>query len=221
MARPEVIDCVLFDCDGVLVDSEPVSARRLVKVFAALGVPATFDDAMTLCGTDGVKETPLVAAKYGMELTSDELDAKQTEMREEGLLPATIYLDADLQPIDGIRELLVRLRDSGVRTGLVSTTCSAHILTLLNRFGLTGLFDVIVCGDMVNRRKPNPEPYRTAMGFLGVEPGRVVVVEDSPTGISAGVASGAYVLGFTGSSVVQDVSAAAEVLPSFAAFDLV
>lgn len=221
MARPQSIDCVLFDCDGVLVDSEPVSARRLVKVFAALGVPATFDDAMTLCGTDGVKETPLVAAKYGKTLTNDELNAKQVEMRDEGLLPETIYLESDLQLIDGIRELLVRLRASGVRTGLVSTTRSAHILILLNRFGLTGLFDVIVCGDMVNNRKPNPEPYLTAMSNLGVEPTHAVVVEDSPTGIAAGVAAGAYVLGFTGSSVVQDVSAAAEELPSFAAFDLV
>lgn len=221
MSRPERIDCVLFDCDGVLVDSEPVSARRVAKVFNALGVPATFDDAMTLCGTDGTKEVPLIAAKYGMTLTNADLDAKQAEMREEGLLPPTIYLDSDLQLIDGIRELLVRLRASGVRTGLVSTTCSAHILVLLNRFGLTGLFDAIVCGDMVNNRKPNPEPYLTAMGYLGVDAAHAVVVEDSPTGISAGVASGAYVLGFTGSSVVQDVSAAAEELPSFAAFDLV
>ena len=82
------------------------------------------------------------------------------------------------------------------------------------------LFDVIIAGDMVQNRKPNPEPYLTAMEILGTTPEHAVVVEDSPTGVAAGVASGAYVLGYTGSSVVQDVSAAAEVLASYADFDL-
>ncbi len=50
MARPEKIDCVLIDCDGVIVDSEPIGAERNVKVYHMLGVPVTYEDALTLCG---------------------------------------------------------------------------------------------------------------------------------------------------------------------------
>ena len=221
MQRPEKVDCVLFDCDGVLVDSEPVAAWRNVRAFEALGVPATHEDCMTLCGSDGVELVPQIAAKYGKTVTNAELKAKIAELRDEGKLLRTVYLEPELELIEGVRDLLCRLRAAGVKTGLVSTSLASHVLVLLNRFGLTGLFDVIVTGDMVERRKPNPEPYLTAMDYLGASPERSVVVEDSPTGIAAGVAAGAYVLGFTGSSVVQDISAAAEELASYDAFDLV
>ncbi len=221
MQRPEKVDCVLFDCDGVLVDSEPVAAWRNVHAFEALGVPATHDDCMTLCGSDGVELVPKIAAKYGKAVTNVELKAKIAELRDEGKLLRTVYLEPELELIEGVRELLCRLRAAGVKTGLVSTSLASHVLVLLNRFGLTALFDVIVTGDMVERRKPNPEPYLSAMEYLGTSPACSVVVEDSPTGIAAGVAAGAYVLGFTGSSVVQDISAAAEELASYDAFDLV
>ncbi|MCI5949535.1 MAG: HAD family phosphatase [Coriobacteriaceae bacterium] len=221
MERPQKVDCVLFDCDGVLVDSEPVAARRNVKVFHMLDIPATYEDALTLCGCDGVAGIPAIAAKYGKEMDKERFEAKTTEARDNGILPRTIYIDPTLELNEGVRDLLVNLREKGVKCGLVSTTVAAHVLALLNRFGLVSLFDVIIAGDMVQNRKPNPEPYLTAMEILGTTPEHAVVVEDSPTGVAAGVASGAYVLGYTGSSVVQDVSAAAEVLASYAEFDLV
>ncbi len=65
MPRPERIDCVLFDCDGVLIDSEPIAARRNVVIFGELGIPATFEDCLTMCGQDGKTTIPAIGAKYG------------------------------------------------------------------------------------------------------------------------------------------------------------
>lgn len=219
MPRPEKVDCVLFDCDGVIVDSEPIGAARNVKVYHMLGVPVTYEDALTLCGKSAESIPPL-AAKYGKTITIEQFSSAMDAARDRGELSRTIYLEPDMRLMPGIRELLARLRAAGVRTGLVSSTVAPHVLYMLDRFGLASAFDVIVTGDMVDRHKPDPEPYQKAMEFLGVAPEHAIVVEDSPTGISAGVASGAYVLGFRGSIVKQDVSAAAEPLESYDDFDL-
>ena len=70
MSRPERIDCVLFDCDGVLIDSEPIAARRNVVVFGRMGIPATFEDCLTMCGQDGKTTIPAIGAKYGIDVTA-------------------------------------------------------------------------------------------------------------------------------------------------------
>ncbi len=73
---------------------------------------------------------------------------------------------------------------------------------------LAGAVDAIVGGDMVERPKPAPDPWLAAMGFLGVTPAETVAVDDTPTGIRSAKAAGLYVVGFKGSEIVQDTSAA-------------
>lgn len=215
MSRPARITCALFDFDGVVVDSEPRAAVRNQRIFQQLGAPATYEDCITLAGKSGSVEIPAILAKYGSSATFEDFVALHDD-------PETpeIYLDPELRVFDGLRDLLAAIRETGVRTGLVSTTSSRRILVALDRFGLVSSFDAIVCGDMVERRKPDPEPYVRAMGILGARPSETCVFEDSPTGVAAGKASGAYVFGVCVSSVVQDVSRADERINSYAAFDL-
>ena len=77
---------------------------------------------------------------------------------------------------------------------------------------------MVICGDMVSRRKPDPEPYREAMGRLGAAPEECIVIEDSPVGIQAGKAAGAAVIGFRGSGIHQDTSQADYQLDTFSDF---
>lgn len=220
MERPEKITAVLFDCDGVLIDSEPVSAALNAKVYQALGVPATAEDCMTLCGKD-VSHAPEIAELYGMHISVEGFIEAYKQERAAGTIPPSTYDVPELQLMPGIKKLLARLRRQGIACGLVSSSVAPDLLALLNRFGLTSAFDVIIAGDMVAQHKPKPAPYLKAMSYLGVAPEHTVVVEDSPIGIAAGVAARAYVLGFTGSEVQQDTSAAHETLSSYADFDLV
>ena len=217
MPRPRHIACALFDFDGVIVDSEPVGAERNVEVFASLGVKVTLEEMYGLVGKDGRRQIPETLARHGSDLGfEDYYDARDRSERERG----SIYLDPRLKLMPGVRELLASLRAHGVRTGLVTTTQSRRMLEGLDRFRMISCFDAIVTGDMVTRRKPDPEPYQRAMALLDARPEQTVVFEDSPTGIAAGVASGAYTFGFGGSSVRLDTSAASEQLASFVGLDL-
>jgi len=85
---------------------------------------------------------------------------------------------------------------------------------------MTSLYDAIVCGDMVERFKPDPQPYQRAMGFLDADPARTVVFEDSPTGIASARAAGTYVIGYRGGSLSQDTSEADESIDTFEGFSL-
>lgn len=213
MARPSRIDAALFDFDGTLCDTERENIDLVRDILHDLGAPVTDDELTSLCGGDDRVTVPPLLERYGSPATIDEYEA-----RRDGCYRT--YAEADLALEPGARELIDGLRARGVAVGLVSTTTARCILTALDRMRLLGLFDVVVCGDMVSRRKPDPEPYQRAMGLLGVEAAHTVVVEDSTTGIAAARAAGCHVVAYSRLVMGQDQSAADEVIDSFAGFSL-
>ena len=194
--------CVLFDFDGVVADTEPSNFYYLEKALAVFGITLNDEQRRALIGVND-----LDVLRPLMEAAEPPVSAEMLtlERQRQG---NTYENSPDLRPQPGLPELLARLRAAGVKTGLVSSTASRLILSALNRMGLTGQFDVILCGDMLQKRKPDPEGYSRAMALLGVRPEDCVVVEDSPAGIRAGLAAGAFVLGYEGSSILQDTSRA-------------
>jgi len=196
------IRCVLFDFDGVIADTEERNADYLAAALAHFGVRLTDADRSVLVG---INDPSLLEALLKRAETPVTLEQLQAERARRG----NYYENgADLHPQPGLREFLYALRAQGIRTGVVSSTRSQLILTALDRLHLVSQFDVVVCGDMVTRRKPDPEPYLRAAQLLGLAPDDCLVIEDSPAGIRAGKAAGCTVLGYTGSSIRQDVSAA-------------
>lgn len=213
MPRPATIECALFDCDGVIVDSEPLSARRNLRALHALGVPATYEDCLAMSGLSSEQKVPALLKRYESNRTLEEFRAACRAQGEP-------YLNPDLRVFDGLHEVLENLQALGACVGLVSTTVGKRISVLLERFDLADLFDVVVTGDMVARHKPDPEPYLRAMELLDVCSERTIVLEDSAVGITSAKAAGAYVFGVCASSVSQDVSAADELLESYVGIDL-
>ncbi len=213
MGRPERIEVALFDFDGTLCDTEKHNIALIRDVFYDLGVPVTEEDLLGLTGGDDDVTVPPLLERYGAR------DMLGDYMRERDECYRT-YREADLVPEPGSLTLLEELRARGVRVGLVSTTVSRCILTALNRLSMTGYFDALICGDLVRRRKPAPDPYLAALDLLGADPARAVVFEDSPTGIASGRAAGCYVFGYRGGSLEQNVSGADEVLDTFEGLEL-
>ena len=196
-----MISCVLFDFDGVIADTERSNGDYLAQALAAFGIPFTEEDRLSLIGTNGAGTLDRFLQRADPPITREQL----AQVRE-GL--GNTYEDSPLSPQPGLREWLKELSLQGIRTGVVSSTSTKYIVTALNRMGLTGQFQVIVCGDMVRRPKPAPHSYQLAMSLLGLSPEDCLAIEDSPTGIRAARAAGLQVVGYKGGSVEQETGSA-------------
>ena len=201
--------CVLFDFDGVVADTEPSNNRYLEQALAVFGLKLNDEQRLALIGVNGLDFIrPLLASAEPPVSDEAYLAVRQKQGN-------TYENSPDLKAQPGLRDFLGLLRGAGIKTGLVSSTSSRLILAALNRLGLADQFDAILCGDMVRRKKPDPEGYRRAMELLQVPPECCVVIEDSPVGIRAGLGAGAWVVGYEGASVPQDTGLAQDRLKSF------
>ncbi|MDF2873015.1 MAG: haloacid dehalogenase [Anaerocolumna sp.] len=98
---------------------------------------------------------------------------------------------------------------------IITSTSTRLIITALNRMNMMSLFDVIICGDICTKSKPNPEGYLKAMKFLGAKPEECIVFEDPPAGIHTAKSDGAYVAAYCGSGIKQDIREADISVDSF------
>lgn len=198
----------LFDFDGVIADTEISNKEFLEKALWEFGVTLTEEDRRSLVGTNDPHRIERFLSRANRPVTMEEYRAQRA-------ISGNTYEHGNLVPMPGLISFLQFLRCKGIRTAVVSST-SLHLLRIgLERMGMTDLFDVVIGGDMVKHRKPHPEPYQMAMEYLGAQPGECIVFEDSPVGISAGKAAGAFVVGYTGASIQQDTSHADCLLDCF------
>ncbi|AMM25218.1 HAD family hydrolase [Variovorax sp. PAMC 28711] len=185
-------DAVLFDCDGVLVDSEPITNRVLAEMLGELGWSLSTEESMRIFTGKAVKdEAALIEARTGFRITPDWL-AGFRERRNAAL-------DADLLAIPGapqaVRELH-RLLD-----GRIACASGADLHKVKLQLAKAGILDCfegrVFSGHDTPRSKPFPDVYLAAAAALGVDPTRCAVVEDTVTGATAGVAAGATVFGYS------------------------
>lgn len=196
MPRP---DLVIFDCDGVLVDSEVITNRVFVKLLNEFGVPVTLDDLFEqFVGRSMPYCWELVARLLGRPLPDG--------LVEEYRLRTTAALEAELQPVHGIEGTLDALDARGVRYCVASSGTHEKMRTTLGITGLLSRFEHrLYSVTEVARAKPAPDVYLYAAGKSGVAPAACCVVEDSPTGVRAGVAAGMPVYGYCGLTPVQQL----------------
>ncbi|MFL6137169.1 MAG: HAD family hydrolase [Frankiaceae bacterium] len=185
--RTPRLAAVLFDMDGLLVDSEPVWTVAETELAQRHGSEWSLELKQAILGTSLTEAVPRMLAHFGAE-GEDPAEVAQwmlTRMAElfRGALP--------LRP--GALRLLDELRDAGVPLALVSSSYRVLVDAVLDELGASR-FAVTVAGDEVTRTKPHPEPYLTAAARLGVPPQRCVVLEDSWSGVRSGEAAGCIVV---------------------------
>ncbi len=202
---------VLFDFDGVIADTELSNAGYLSRALEHYGVILSEAEKRRL---PGVNDAAMVAEFLKRASTKVSLEEFQAYRKSHG----NTYVNGDLRTMPGLTGVLERLREMGIPLALVSSTSTYLIEAALQRLGLTDFFPVVIGGDMVRRRKPDPEPYQTAMRLLNARAEECLIVEDSPVGIRAGKAAGGTVVGYCGSELRQDVSEADYRLDSYAHF---
>ena len=192
--RPAALRAVLFDMDGLLVDSEPLWFVIEREVAERLGAPWGEADQEALIGGSLERTVSYLLAKADGAATADEAAAAGREDVARWLVDgmAQLVLDRGLPLQPGAARLLAGLEAAGMPCALVTASSRAIMDAVLKVTGLS--FGVTVCGEDVRRPKPDPEPYLLAAARLGAPPARCVVLEDSPTGIAAAQAAGCPVI---------------------------
>jgi beta-phosphoglucomutase len=191
-------DAILFDFDGVLLDSEPVHCACWAEVLAPLGVTLEWEFYRQHgIGVDDREMLRLMAARSHPPRKWEELWAlypakkKLFQARMEQLPPFDSSLDGFLSGLHGAYKLAV-----------VSSSSTTEIAPILAAGGIRRHFDTLVCGEDVARHKPAPEPYLLAAQRLGAR--TPLVVEDSEPGLASGRAAGFEVLAVTGPADVRE-----------------
>jgi HAD superfamily hydrolase (TIGR01509 family) len=180
---------VLFDMDGLLIDSEPLWTVAEVELAATLGAAWSTELKASIIGTRLDVAVPAILDWYGAPAGPDAVAGAMAF-----LLRRMVELFATTLPMmPGALDLVDAVRRLGVPTGLVSSSYRVLVDAALGSIG-AGRFDVTLAGDEVVRAKPSPEPYLRACELLGVAAKQVVVLEDAPSGVAAGEAAGATVV---------------------------
>lgn len=186
MAYPEA---VLFDNDGLLLDTEAVWSRGEQKLFELRGQEFTIDHKRSLVGSSA----RIAGQKLARFLNEPGRDAKLIDELNDLVLAE---LEGGVDAMVGARELVELLRLAGVPIALVSNSPRRFIERSHEVAGSEMSFDVVISGHEVPEAKPAPDAYLEACRQLGVEPGkRVVALEDSPSGVTAAVAAGLFTIG--------------------------
>ncbi len=175
----------LFDWDGTLVDSAGVSFRSYVALFASFGIAYGAADFERTYSPDWYRTFE------AMRLPRESWD--QADARWLGL-----YAQEPAALLPGARAGLERLRDAGLRQGLVTSGTRSRIDADLERLGVGGFFGAVVCGGDTAHRKPHPEPLLAALRRLGVAPAEAAYVGDSPEDVVMSRAAGVFAIGIPG-----------------------
>jgi beta-phosphoglucomutase-like phosphatase (HAD superfamily) len=184
------LSAVLFDMDGLLVDTEPMWLEAEHQTLATLGGTWSEEHQRAIMGASMAHATAYMCGISGTERT----DAEVAELLISSMLVRLTGAEIPIQP--GAAELLADVAASGIPFGLVSASVRPIVDLVLESMGRSGLpvFPVSVAGDEVARSKPDPMPYLHAADLLGVDITRAVVLEDSPNGVRAAWTAGATVV---------------------------
>lgn len=185
-------DAVLFDCDGVLVDSEPITMRVLAQMLGELGWHVSPDETMEIFKGKAVRdEAALIQARTGFALTPGWL-ATFWARRNAALDEALVEIPGACAAVRTLDQML---------DGRIAVASGADRRKVELQLAKVGLLDYfagrIFSGHETPRSKPYPDVYLAAAEALGVDPTRCAVVEDTVTGAAAGVAAGATVFGYS------------------------
>lgn len=207
-----MIKAVIFDMDGVIIDSEPAHVKFEKEIFKNLGIAVTEEEHMGFVGTTSYYMWETLRVKNELKQSLEELVSNDRVQYLE-------YLKSDKNEvvlIEGVREFIKELHDNGVKLAIASSSPLDVIKIVVNRYELQEFFDELVTGDYVENSKPSPDVFLYAANKLGVKPEECIVIEDSCNGTKAAKNAGMKCIGYKNlNSGDQDLSCADIIMDSF------
>jgi HAD superfamily hydrolase (TIGR01509 family) len=200
---------VIFDMDGVIVDSEPYSMRALIDVLRQYGIDPTEAEIRRSYGRRIRDDFADYFSRYGVTAHLETAIARK-EARYYHLAAG------HLKPFPGVMRLLKRLRARGHGLALASSGDRVKVAFGMQALGLDGAFEAVVCGNDVTRSKPDPEIYLLAAQRLKTPPAACVAIEDAPTGVEAAKRAGMRCIAVTNSVAREQLQQADLIVASLA-----
>ncbi len=194
-----MIKGVIFDMDGVIVDSESFICKAAIKMFSEHGINAQTADFIPFIGTGESRYLGGVAEKYGFPI-----DIERDKARTYAIY--TEIIKGKLQPLPGVNDFIKRCKNRSLKIALATSADEVKMVANLNEIGiLPETFDATVNGLEVDKKKPDPEIFITAAERIGLRCSDCLVVEDAVNGVKAAKESGALCLALTTSFTTDDL----------------
>ena len=186
-----MIRTVIFDMDGVIIDTEPIHHHAFFTQFAELGIPVTEAEYATFLGQSTRNVFQHLKAQYQLPQ-----DVETLLKRKRELFNQAFDEDAGLDLLPGVRALIEDLRQHDVQLVVASSASKATIARVFDRFGLGPYFTHIVSGEDFERSKPDPAIFLRAAELAQTPVAECIVIEDSSNGMAAAKAAGIYCIGY-------------------------
>lgn len=205
-----MLKAVIFDMDGVLIDSEPIHFESDVNVLKRFNKELSFDFYKKYIGTTMYEIWKNIKQEYDLSLSMEEL-IKLADIEKEKIIKETGYRE-----IKGVANLVKDIYQSKYLLAVASSSPNEYIVNATTSIKLYDLFNEIVSGALLDNPKPSPDIFLYTAKLLGVNPEECMVIEDSTNGINAAKAAGMICIGFKNpNSGDQDLSNADCVIDSF------
>jgi len=202
MGETTVIQAVIFDMDGVLVDTEEFICEAAMKYFEELGVQVKAEDFLAFVGMGENRYIGGVAEKYGVEIEINSAKVRTYQIYDD-------IVRGRIVPRDGVMEFLARCQHLGLKTAVATSADRTKMDINLREMGLSEeSFTACVNGLEVERKKPYPDIFLFAAQRIGAAPENCLVVEDAVSGVAAAKAAGMKCLGLTTSFSAEQLAGA-------------
>ena len=191
MILPTKIQCIIFDMDGVIIDSEEIHKKAYFETFDAVGVKVNDDLYKTFTGSSTLNAFQKLVAYFQLDINPQELllDKRKRYVN---------YFENDptLHLVSGVEDLIKKAHQKGLTLILASSSAMENIERVFNRFQLQEYFTAKISGADLKASKPHPEIFEKAVMMSGVSIQNCVVIEDSDNGIEAANSAGIFVFGY-------------------------
>jgi HAD superfamily hydrolase (TIGR01509 family) len=205
------IEAIIFDLDGLMVDSEPLARQAWRALLAEHGHTLDRETFNAMLGLRLMDSSRLVKGRFDLPLTIEQIADRRSEL-------FLASLPGNLQPMPGLTELLSAIDARGLRRAVATSSPGFYAPVALREIGAADGFVVIITGDSVARGKPAPDIYLAAAAALALPPAVCLALEDSPNGVRAAKAAGMCCIAVPNEqSAGLDLSEADAIMPSLGA----
>lgn len=185
------MEAVIFDMDGVLIDSHSVSIQMLCDTANGYGCNLSIDDIKSWGSLSSRQFWSKVKDTYNLSQSLEELFQTYNVDKE-------IEKYIEIGQMSGVKNLLIELKAEGIKTAIATSASRKRMNAVIKLFELNDYFDEYICDDEVRMSKPDPEIYLLAAKKLGVNPCSCVVIEDSNNGLRSAKSAGMKCIGYKG-----------------------